>query len=849
VEGNLTRDEARERARLVTVESYRVELDLTRGAEWFGTTTTIRFRCGEPGASTFADLLGARVREITLNGGPLVGAYENGRIQLPDLAAHNELVVTADGRYSTSGEGLHRFVDPVDGNVYLYSYFAVANAQRVYACFDQPDLKATWQLTVTAPAGWQVVANTASDPEPAGDVTRWRFPPTPPLPTYVTAVVAGPYHVVRDEVAATDGRMVPLGVYCRASLAEFLDAPEIIDITRRGFEFYQELFGMPYPFGKYDQLLVPEFNMGAMENAGCVTLKEEYVFRSRATGALRERRSETILHELAHMWFGNLVTMSWWDDLWLNESFATFAGLLCQAEKTRWTGSWTTFANHWKAGAYRQDQLPSTHPISADITDVKATEVSFDGITYLKGASVVKQLVAYVGRDLFFAGVRRYFRRHAWGNTTLTDLLRALEEESGRDLSAWAEEWLRTAGPNVLRADAETDDAGRFTAFSVAQEAPEDHPTLRTHRLAIGLYDRTGAGLRRRRRVEVDVTGDRTLVPELVGDRRPDLVLVNDDDLTYAKIRLDPHSLRTMLTDVGDIAEPLPRALCWTVAWDMTRDADLSTREYVRLVLAGLRTETNSTVAQTLLDQARHAVRHYADPAWSATGLSLLADGAYTLLLAAEPASDPQLVYAHAFIDTAVSPEHIATLARLLDGRRHLTGLTVDASLRWRLVRRLVVLGAVAATRIDHELTRDATAEGQRNAAACHAAVPTVEAKAAAWRRIVSGTLPNAVFRATMDGFREPDHRELLLPYAKEYFAEIGRVWTQWPADMALRFAVDAYPSAAASADIVELTDTYLSTAHPQPPLHRLLLENRADVVRAIQTRQRDRDSAELTAS
>ena len=496
----------------------------------------------------FINLTAPAVREITLNDAPVsLDAFDGNRITLTGLAADNVLRVVADCAYSRSGEGLHRFTDPADGRVYLYSDLETFDAHRVYACFDQPDMKASYELAVTAPADWQVVSNMAPEstiPDgsvPDGGALRWRFPPTPVMPTYITAVAAGPYHVVRDE---HDG--IPLGVYCRQSLAEYLDADEILEVTRQGFDFYHNSFGIKYPFGKYDQLFVPEFKEGAMENAGCVTFVEAYIFRSRVTDFAREARGETILHEMAHMWFGDLVTMRWWDDLWLNESFATWAGTLAQAEATRWTSAWTTFAQLYKAWAYRQDQLPSTHPIAADIPDIAAVEVNFDGITYAKGASVLKQLVAYVGRENFLDGVRKYFAAHAWGNATLADLLAALEETSGRDLAAWSAEWLQTAGVNTLRPSYSVDADGRFTEFAVEQEAPATHPVLRSHRIAIGLYDRTPeAGLVRRQRVETDVAGPRTVIPELAGQPRPDLVLVNDDDLTYAKIRLDDHSLRT----------------------------------------------------------------------------------------------------------------------------------------------------------------------------------------------------------------------------------------------------------------------------------------------------------------
>ncbi|GAA4141677.1 aminopeptidase N [Actinomadura keratinilytica] len=838
--GNLTRDEARERARLLSVDSYTVELDLTGDEQRFGSTTVISFGCTEPGASTFVDLHGAVVREATLNGRSLDPATydaDKGRLPLPSLAERNELRVVADCAYSRSGEGLHRFVDPVDRNVYLYTQFETADAHRMYTCFDQPDLKATFELTVIAPEGWQVVTNEAPDAQEGG---RWHFPPTPRVSTYITALVAGPYHVVRDEYRREDGSVIPLGVFCRASLAEHLDADAIIDVTRQGFAFFEKVFDRRYPFGKYDQLFVPEFNAGAMENAGCVTFLEDYVFRSRVTDAAYERRAETILHEMAHMWFGDLVTMRWWDDLWLNESFATYMSVLCQAEATKWTGSWTTFANLMKAWAYRQDQLPSTHPISADIPDIRAVEVNFDGITYAKGASVLKQLVAYVGRDNFLEGVRRYFQRHAWGNTVLGDLLDALEETSGRDLKSWSKEWLETAGVNTLRPVYEVDADGNFTSFGVLQEAKAEYPTLRSHRVAIGLYDRTPDGIVRRRRVELDVVGDRTDVPELVGERRPDLVLVNDDDLTYAKIRLDEHSQRTLIDGIGDIRDGLPRALCWSAAWDMTRDAEMATRDYIRLVLSGVRGVTDISVAQTLLRQARTALQQYADPAWRPEGRRLMADALFELAREAEPGSDFQLAYVQAFAGVAETDEHLAFVAGLLDGSRSLEGLTVDTDLRWSLLRRLVVTGRAGEAEIDAELKRDPTAAGERNAAGCWAALPSAEAKAAAWERIVSGKLPNAVYRATLGGFVEPDQAELLRPYVDRFFAEVGRVWQEWSSDMAQTFAEVAYPFLIIEQATIDRTESYIAEHRPPAALVRLLSEGRDGVARALRARARD---------
>jgi aminopeptidase N len=845
VAGNLTREEARQRAALLDVDSYAVELDLTGlsgGALTFGSVTVVRFRCSSPGAATFVDLSAPAVREITLNGTPLEGAvFDGARIQLTGLAAENELRVAAECAYSRHGEGLHRFTDPADGGVYLYSDLETFDAHEVYACFDQPDLKATFQLAVRAPADWQVVSNMAADTTtPPG---YWHFPPTPPVPTYITAVAAGPYHVVRSE---HDG--IPLAIYCRASLAGYLDAGEIFEVTRQGLDFFQQAFGRRYPFEKYDQLFVPEFKEGAMENAGAVTFVESYIFRSRVTDFAREARAETILHEMAHMWFGDLVTMRWWDDLWLNESFATWAGTLAQAEATRWSSAWTTFAQLYKGWAYRQDQLPSTHPIAADIPDIHAVEVNFDGITYAKGAAVLKQLVAYVGRDNFLAALRRYFDAHAWGNATLHDLLGALEETSGRDLSGWSKQWLETAGVNTLRPGYQTGPEGTITRFTVRQEAPASHPVLRTHRIAVGLYDRTGSGpgsLVRRRQLEADVAGELTEVPELAGERRPDLVLVNDDDLTYAKMRLDDHSLRTLIDGIGDFADSLPAALCWAAAWDMCRDGEMAARDYLRLVLSGIASVRDISVVQTLLRQAIAAVRRYADPAWRQTGLNLLADTLRGLLDQAEPGSDEQLAYLQALARAAIAGRHTDLLRGLLDGSVVIDGLAVDTDLRWSLLQRLVSLGLAAPREIDAELAADATDEGERRAASCRAAIPAAEAKEAAWEEVTGGKLPNATFKAVLNGFMSPDQDALLEPYAGRYFDVLADVWRDWKPDMAQYFASNAYPATVISEQAIRATDEYIDRTGPPPPLRRLLIEDRDDVARALRCQARDRQAGQ----
>ena len=835
---NLTRDEAADRARLLRVESYQVELDLTGGESTFGSLTTVRFACHRPGEATFIDLTAPEVSEVTLNGTRLPDrAFDGNRITLTDLAESNELTVAAQCEYSRSGEGLHRFTDPADKAVYLYSDLETFDAHRIYACFDQPDLKAPFEFSVLCPDTWRVISNMA--PELSGEragpgVERWHFPPTPPMSTYITHISAGPYHVVRSE---HDG--IPLGIYCRQSLAAYLDPDEIFEVTRQGFDYFHAAFGVRYAFGKYDQLFVPEYKAGAMENAGAVTFLEDYIFRSRVTDARHEYRADTILHEMAHMWFGDLVTMRWWDDLWLNESFATWASIVAQAEATRWPNAWTTFSQAWKAWAYRQDQLPSTHPIAADIVDIAAVEVNFDGITYAKGAAVLKQLVAYVGRDNFLAGVRAYFAEHAWGNATLGDLLDALEEVSGRELAEWSKAWLESAGVNTLRPRFQTAADGTFTEFAVQQEAPHSHPILRPHRIAIGLYDHGPGGLVRRRRVEIDVTGERTAVPELAGERRPDLVLVNDDDLTFAKIRLDEYSLRTLIQSIGDFAETLPAALCWAAAWDMCRDAEMPARDYVPLVLAGVRSITEITMLQTILGQAIAAVRRYADPGWRAEGLGMLASALRGLLLDAEPGSDFQLAFAQSFASVATSEADLGLLSGLLDGSVVIDGLAVDTDLRWALLARLVSRGVAGQDAIDAEHDRDRTDAGDRHTLSCQAAIPDRAAKETAWNQIVGGHLPNAAFRAALGGFSSADQDELLAPFAPRFFDVVADIWRDWSSDMAQYFVQVGYPSYLVTQDAVDAAADYIDRTSP-PPLRRLLSEGRDDVARALRCRKRD---------
>ncbi|MEU7155373.1 aminopeptidase N [Streptomyces chrestomyceticus] len=854
---NLTRDEAQQRARLLSVDAYEIDLDLSGAQEageggTFRSVTMVRFDAAEAGAESFIDLVAPTVHEVVLNGESLDPGtvFADSRIALAGLReGRNELRVVADCAYTNSGEGLHRFVDPVDQQAYLYTQFEVPDARRVFASFEQPDLKATFTFTVKAPEGWTVISNSPA-PEPQDNV--WRFAPTQRISTYITALIAGPYHSVHSTWEG-EGRSVPLGIYCRPSLAEHLDADAIFEVTRQGFDWFEEKFDFAYPFAKYDQLFVPEFNAGAMENAGAVTIRDQYVFRSKVTDAAYEGRAETILHELAHMWFGDLVTMEWWNDLWLNESFATYTSIACQAHApgSRWPHAWTTFANSMKTWAYRQDQLPSTHPIMAEIRDLDDVLVNFDGITYAKGASVLKQLVAYVGMDEFFQGVQAYFKAHAFGNTRLSDLLGALEETSGRDLKTWSKAWLETAGINVLRPELTVAEDGTVASFTVLQEAPalpagaKGEPVLRPHRIAIGCYDLKDGKLVRTNRIELDVDGERTEVPFPANTPRPAVILLNDDDLSYAKVRLDEDSLRVVTEHLGDFTESLPRALCWASAWDMTRDGELPTREYLELVLSGITKESDIGVVQSLHRQVKLALELYAAPAWRETGLAKWTEAALEQLRAAAPGSDHQLAWARAFIATARTDAQLDLVQGLLDGTQELPGLAVDTELRWALVQRLATTGRADEKVIEAELERDRTSAGERHAAAARASRPTAEAKAAAWASVVdSDKLPNAVQEAVIGGFVQTDQRELLAPYAQKYFAVVKDVWDSRSHEMAQQIAVGLYPSLQVSQETLDATDAWLGSAGPGAGLRRLVTESRSGIERALKAQRADEAAA-----
>jgi len=842
---NVTKAESSGRSRLLRVESYDVAVDLTRGEQQFGSVCLIRFGCAEPGAASHADLDADTVREISLNGVVLDPAevWADGRITLTGLSEQNELRVAADFAYSSDGSALYRTTDFADGRVYCSSKLYPVDARRVFACFDQQDLKAPFTMHITAPEHWTVLSNQAApQPEPAGPGNAiWHFAPTPPICTFSVALVAGEYHVVRAEHTTPRGQSVQLGVACRQSLADSLDADDILAISRLGLDYYTGLFEMDVPFVKHDQIFVPDFNAGACEQPGCVMVNEQFLFRARVTDYMYETRAMVILHELAHYWFGELVTDAWWDGIWLNESFAELSGIQASAEATRYTDAWTSFSGGIKQWAYFQDQLPSTHPIAPTADTLAEAIGNFDGISYAKGAAVLRQLVAYAGREEFFAGIRTYFAEHAWGNATLADFLRAVSESSRRDLTAWSKAWLESAGPNTLSATFDLDSAGAFTRFAVVQEAPPEHPTLRPHHVAIGLYSRNADGtLVRTYRVELDVAGPRTDVPELAGLRQPDLIMLNDDDLTYALMRFDDRSLATLSTSIGQFADPLARTLCWSAVLNMAFQAEISPATLVTIVAAGMPGETSVSVLQGVLSMVRQFLSAASDPVWLPAGLDQLASASTRLLRAAVPGSDHQLAWAQLLAWTATTPAQLALVAELLDSTVQLPGLVVDAELRWTLLLRLASTDRAGDAEIDAELVRDATDAGRVHAMACRAAIGDAAHKEAAWQ-LLTGPSDFSIDTAVevARAFNHLLHADLLAPYADRYFEELPRIWAAREGSLAIAVAASLFPYPAASPGLLRRADDFLASAENDPGLVRVAREGRDIVEKALRARER----------
>ncbi|WP_181275300.1 aminopeptidase N [Brevibacterium oceani] len=867
---NLTRDEARERSTLVDVSSYEHTLILTGEGESFRVRSRIRFTAA-PESTTFIDAITASVERVRLNGLDLdlAEVVSPARIGLPGLAAENELVIDAHFSYMNTGEGLHRFVDPVDDEVYLYSQFEVPDARRVFPVFEQPDIKSPFSFTVVAPEKWTVVSNsptpTPGDPietftdlgeAPIEGMAVWQFAPTTPISSYITAIIAGPYRSVHSELISSDGSPVPLGLYCRSSLFDYLDADNLFGVTKAGFEFFEREFGVSYPFEKYDQLFVPEFNAGAMENAGAVTILENYVFRSRPTEALVERRTVTVLHELAHMWFGDLVTMRWWNDLWLNESFAEFMSTLATAEATKFADAWTTFATIEKSWAYRQDQLPSTHPIVAPIEDLADVEVNFDGITYAKGASVLKQLVAWVGREEFFTGLKRYFDKHSWSNTELADLLDELAATSGRDLTSWSKLWLEESGVNLIEADLQTTgeaDAEVVGSLRVTQ-APwsldgQPTPSLRPHRLAIGFYSDSGDGrLARTHSFPIDIDSAAVTVDEARGLPRPDVIVVNDADLSYAKVRFDDRSMAAAAHRLSDFDDSLTQLLVLATLWDEVRDGQRPVQDYLDTVITHLGAITHSSGLLTQMRQLDTAVSSYLPPDQRKAVHARLADRFIELLGTIEEGTDQAFQFVRGFIRHAVTEEQLERLKSWFDPAcESVSGIALDTDLTWEILIGLCANDAVDDSAVQEMSRRDPTATGARQAATARASRPTSAAKSETFTRLVDAVdLPNSELGALALGFgtglQRPDGeiitaQEPLRPFADEYFDRVAGWWETRTLETAQTLTLRLFPPV--SSVTVSSARQWLAD-HPAAPkgLLRLMRENLAEVERALEVQR-----------
>ncbi|WP_239118363.1 aminopeptidase N [Paractinoplanes ferrugineus] len=817
----LTRAEATARAATVEVRSYEVHLDVTASGDTFESRTVVRFGA-RVGASTFLEFEPSSVGSITLNGASVDPSAADGRrLALAGLAEDNELVVAATMRYSNDGEGLHKYTDPGDGNVYLYQHLFINNGGRVLPCFDQPDLKASWQVSVTAPADWKVATNGALVSQAGGE---WRFAPTKPISTYLATVFAGPFHALTDE---HDG--IPLALYARASLAEQLDqqAGELFTITKQCLDRFHEMFDIRYPFGHYQQAFAPEFNFGAMEYPGLVIFRDEMLYRGAVTDSQRESRANVIAHEMAHMWFGDLVTMAWWDDLWLNESFAEYLGTRVAAEATSFKGTWTTFAMQRKAWGLRADQHPSTHPVApSEVGDTDQALLNFDGISYAKGAATLKQLVAFVGDEAFLAGLNDHFAAHSYANATLADLLRALTKASGRDLAAWAEVWLRQPQVNTLRLTR--------SPASVQQSAPASFPTLRPHKIGIGLFDRAPDGtMVRRTSLLVDVDAAETTPVD--ADLSADLVLLNDGDLTYAKIRLDETSAAAVPTVLPLISDSLARAVLWASTLDAVVDGERAVAELVTLVLTALPVESEVVIIEDVLRATRSLVDRYSTPETRPAALELVAQAADRLIAVSEPGGSRRLAAARGFIGATTD---VARLRGWLAGEGVPDGLAVDADLRWLILYRLVVLGAAGTAEIDEEYARDRSATGEQWAARSRAAVPTADAKAAAWQRIVTEVkLSNRLVEMTASGFWHLEQIELTAPYVARYFAEMPDMMRIRSGMSAEKTAGYAYPELAVSAETRRLAAELLGREDLDPILRRVVQDADDDMRRALDAR------------
>jgi aminopeptidase N len=804
----LTRDEARRRATQVSNVEYVLDITLAAKAPTYRGSVVITFDSnGDP---TFLDFRGKTIERFRVSGVEVAPRRDGHRIVLPAdqlRSGANRIEIEYENEFDHQGDGFHQFIDPEDDQEYIYSNFEPFEAHRLFPCFDQPDLKASYTLTVTAPTAYTVISNAAAEAnaDAGSGLTRHRFKKIGPFSTYLFALVVGNYHR-----ASTMHGDIEVGFYCRTSMAKHLDTDELFEVTGQGLDFFGDFFGVSYPWGKYDQLFVPEFNAGAMENVGCVTHNEFMVFRDPPTRAQRRERAEVILHEMAHMWFGDLVTMRWWDDLWLNESFATYMAYLCLDEATKFTTAWQDFNAGMKNWAYRQDQLITTHPISADIADTDQTFLNFDGITYAKGASVLRQLAAAIGPEGFREGMRRYFRDYAYGNTDLRQFLGSLEQGSGKDLGEWARLWLETASLNTLSATWEAD-GDRLTSLKVLQTAPAHYPTIRPHRLDLGLL-RLDDGHVVTDVIPASVDAAEHEVPVPAATPTPGLVLPNINDLAYAKVALDRESVEFARANMERIDDALTRQLLWSSFWQMVRDQQLKSLDYLAFVREKLPLETDSELVSAVLGLAVSALDRYVpDSLREAEGHALFQTTFDALQKTSSP--DDTITWARAAIGSAMTAEDVTTLGKLVDGQIAVPQLELDQDMRWTIAIKHVIHGlAGAQERVKAEAELDPTDRGQRAQLQAEVSVPDPAVKEAAWARF-SGEGYGSLYltRAAMSGFHWWKQREMLAPYTDRFFAAIEGVFRDRDKEFASTFFRALYPSYRVNQDLLARTRDLLA--------------------------------------
>ena len=835
----LTQLEAEQRWARVSDVTYALHLDLTRGAATYRGDATIHFTLTGLG-DTFLDFRGKRIDTLEVNGRTLDAAplWNGYRLTLPGDALDsttNTVHVVYENEYDHTGDGFHQFMDPEDGEEYLYTNFEPYESHRLFPNFDQPDLKATYALSVVAPEAWELISNSAlasSTPADAGR-TRRTFETTKPFSTYLFALIAGPYRAVREE-----HRGISLGLFCRQSLVPHLDTEELFTVTRQGLDFYEQFFGTPYAFGKYDQVFVPEFNAGAMENVGAVTHSERLIFRDPPTDTQRLGRAEVVLHEMAHMWFGDLVTMRWWNDLWLNESFATYMAYLALVNATRFTTAWQAFNSGMKGWAYRQDQLVTTHPIAGQVPDTEHTFLNFDGITYGKGASAIKQLVAAMGLEGFRNGMRIYFERHAYGNTTLSQWLDALGEGVGRDLHEWARLWLETPSLNTIAARIDAD-GDRIAALHLTQTASAEYPTLRPHHLEVALVRGTG----RTATIEAlpaEIAAAEAEVVGAAGKALPDLIFPNYNDHGFVKVALDEPSLAYVREHLGAIDDPLLRQLIWQALWNMVRDQQLRSTDYLRLVAAQVRTETDPELIETILATASGALARFVPDAAREEEGHRFFTMAYEALRAA-PQGDMQITWARTLISSALTIDDIRECARLADGEVTVPGLSIDQDMRWEIATRFVGYGLDGAeARIEAERQRDPSDRGQRAMLRCDISKPDAAVKADAWTRFQGegyGSLH--LTSAAMSGFHWYTQRDLLAPYTERFFEQVVAVFEAKPHEFARAWFGALFPGNRVQRETLERSQRLLAgVPESLPTLVRSLREANDDLERAIKCRE-----------